>query len=73
MLRAISHSNESDLVLDVATTSREGGRPAPARGLFSWGFPDISGVKATIHFAKEIGRLHLSKQDTASAQADFNE
>jgi len=33
--------------------SREGGRPAPAVGLFSWRFPDISAVKATIHFAKE--------------------
>ena len=38
----------------------------------SWRFPDISAVKATIHFA-ETGRLHPSEQNAASAQADLNE
>ena len=35
--------------------------------------PDISIVKATIEFAKETGRLHLSAQDAESTETDINE
>ena len=41
-------------------------------GLIERWKPDISVVKATIEFAKETGRLHLSVQDAESIEADIN-
>jgi hypothetical protein len=50
---------------------REGGRNID--GPIERWKPDISVVKATIEFAKETGRLHLSVQDAESTEADVNE
>ena len=52
------------------SSRREGGRNID--GPIECWKSDISIVKATIKFAKETGRLHLSVQDAESTEADVN-